>query len=141
MNFPDRKAFCDTSFFFASLAPEDANYERAGELLLFCTENALTLCTTWDVISETVTLLRYRANYKLAVQFLDTIKPSLLIVRYDDSVRQTAEKVFRKLTRDRRLSYCDAVSYVVVTGILGSVSSLSFDKDFRSLGLTVYPAL
>jgi len=140
VNFPDRKAFCDTSFFFAALVPEDANYERAGDILDFCLENALTLCTTWDVISETVTLLRYRASYRLAAQFLDTVKPKLLIVRYDDSVRLAAEKVFRKLSRDRRLSYCDAVSYVVVTGILGGISSLSFDKDFRSMGLTVYPA-
>jgi predicted nucleic acid-binding protein len=140
LNFPDRKAFCDTSFFFASLVPEDVNYERAGDILVFCKENALTLCTTWDVISETVTLLRYRASYKLAVRFLDTVKPALLIVRYDDSVRQAAEKVFRKLGRDKRLSYCDAVSYVVVTSVLGGVPSLSFDKDFRSLGLTVYPA-
>ncbi len=139
MNFPDRKAFCDTSFFFASLVAEDANYERAGDILIYCKENALTLCTTWDVISETVTLLRYRANYRLAVQFLDAVKPSLLIVRYDDSVRQAAEKVFVKLGRDKRLSYCDAVSYVVVTGILRGVPSLSSDKDFRGLGLTVYP--
>jgi predicted nucleic acid-binding protein len=83
VNFPDRKAFCDTSFFFASLVPEDVNYERAGDILAFCKENALTLCTTWDVISETVTLLRYRASYRLAMQFLDTIKPALFVVRYD----------------------------------------------------------
>jgi predicted nucleic acid-binding protein len=140
VNFPDRKAFCDTSFFFASLVPEDVNYERAGDILAFCKENALTLCTTWDVISETVTLLRYRASYRLAMQFLDTIKPALLVVRYDDSVRQAADKIFRKLGRDKRLSYCDAVSYVIVTGILGNIPSLSFDKDFRAMGLTVYPA-
>ena len=73
------------------------------------------------------------------MQFLDIIKPALLIVRYDDSVRQAVEKVFRKLGRDKRLSYCDAVSYVVVAGMLAGVPSLSFDKDFRSLGLTVYP--
>ena len=140
MNFPDRKAFCDTSFFFASLVPDDVNYERAGDILVFCKDNALTFCTTWDVISETVTLLRYRANFGLAVQFLDAVKPLLLIVRYDDSVRQTAEKVFRKLGKDKRLSYCDAVSYVVVTSLLGNIPSFSFDKDFRALGLTVYPA-
>lgn len=140
MTFSDRKAFCDTSFFFASLVADDSNYERAGDILAFCKENALTLCTTWDVISETVTLLRYRADYKLAVQFLDAVKPALLIVRYDESVRQAAEKVFRELGRDKRLSFCDAISYVVVTTILDGVPSLSFDKDFRSLGLTVYPA-
>ncbi len=140
MNFPDRKAFCDTSFFFASLVPEDANFERAGDILAFCNKNALTLGTTWDVISETVTLLRYRANYRLAVQFLDIVRPALLIIRYDESVRHAAEKVFRKLGKDKRLSFCDALSYVVVAGILDDIPILSFDKDFRSLGLTVYPA-
>lgn len=40
----------------------------------------------------------------------------------------------------KRLSFCDAISYVVVSGLLGGVPGLSFDKDFRSLGLTVYPA-
>lgn len=139
MNFPDRKAFCDTSFFFASLVPEDVHYEQAGDILVFCKESAITLCTTWDVISETVTLLRYRANFRLAVQFLEAVKPSLFIVRYDDSVRQAAEKVFSKLGRDKRLSYCDAVSYVVVSSILDGIPSLSFDKDFRGMGLTVYP--
>jgi predicted nucleic acid-binding protein len=139
VNFPDRKAFCDTSFLFASLVPEDTNYEQAGEILEHCKENALTLCTTWDVISETVTLLRYRANYRLALQFLEDIKPTLLVIRYDDAVRQTAEKIFRKLGKNKRLSYCDAISYVVVAGMLANIPSLSFDKDFRGLGLTVYP--
>lgn len=140
MNFPDRKAFCDTSFFFAALVPEDVNFERAEDILVFCKDNAITLCATWDIISETITLLRYRASYELSVRFLDTVKPALLMVRYDDSVRQAAEKVFRKLGRDRRLSYCDALSYVAVTGILGGIPILSFDKDFRALGLITYPA-
>ena len=36
--FPGPRAFCDTSFFFASLCPRDVNYERAGEILkdAFC---------------------------------------------------------------------------------------------------------
>ncbi len=53
-------------------------------------------------------------------------------------MRQAAE-VVKKLGRDKRLSYCVAVSYVVVTGILGGIPSLSFDNDFRGMGLTVYP--
>jgi predicted nucleic acid-binding protein len=97
LNLLGNKAFCDTSFFFASLCPEDSNYEKAESLLQDCRDNAVTLCTTWDVISETVTLLRYRASYKLAVQFLEIIKPSLFIVRYDDSIRISAEEIFKKI--------------------------------------------
>lgn len=139
MILPQNKAFCDTSFFFASLCPEDTNYDTAGKLLEFCRENKVVLYTTWDIISETVTLLRYRADYNAAVEFLDTVKPSLNIVRYEDSVRAAAEEVFRKLSKDKKLSFCDALSYVVITHMLEHVPGLSFDKDFRSLGLTVYP--
>jgi predicted nucleic acid-binding protein len=95
--------------------------------------------TTWDIISETVTLLRYRASYNIAVKFLDDVKPTLFIVLYDDSVRIVAEKVFKKLSRDKRLSFCDAISFVVITHLLDNIPCFTFDKDFRSLGLTVYP--
>ncbi len=114
--------------------------DRAGDILAECQEQAVTLHTTWDVVSETVTLLRYRASYKTAVQFLDVIKPSLAIVRYDDSTPvRAAEEVFKKLSKDKKLSYCDALSFVIITGLLDNMSCLTFDNDFRSLGLTVYP--
>ncbi len=91
MILPQNKVFCDTSFFFASLAPDDSNYDRAGELLEHCKNNSVILHTTWDIICETVTLLRYRASYDLAVTFLEQIKPALLIARYNDSVRKAAK--------------------------------------------------
>ncbi len=139
MSLPQNKAFCDTSFFFASLCPEDSNYNRAGEILESFRENKIPLYTTWDIISETITFLRYRASYKLSMEFLDTVKPSLNIVRYNDSVRTAAEEIFKKLSRDKTLSFCDAISYVVITHMLENMPCFSFDKDFRNLGLLVYP--
>ena len=139
MNFPQGRAFCDTSFFFASLYPGDTNYDRAGDILAECREQSVTLHTTWDIVSETIALLRYRASYKTAVQFLDVIKPTLAIVRYDDLVRSAAEEVFRKFSKDKKLSYCDALSFVIITDLLDSMSCLTFDRDFRNLGLMVCP--
>jgi predicted nucleic acid-binding protein len=139
VNFPQSRVFCDTSFFFASLYPGDTNYDRAGDILAECREQAVTLHTTWDIVSETITLLRYRAGYKTAVQFLDVIKPALAIVRYDDSVRAAAEEIFKKLSKDKKLSYCDALSFMIITRLLDNTPCLTFDSDFRSLGLTVYP--
>lgn len=139
MNLPQNKAFCDTSFFFASLSPDDSNYSRAGEILEFFRENKISLYTTWDIISETITLLRYRASYKLSVEFIDVVKPSLHIVHYNDSVRMAAAEIFKKLSRDKRLSFCDSISYVVITHMFENMPCFSFDSDFRSLGLTVYP--
>ena len=139
MILPQRKVFCDTSFFFASLCPDDTNYNKAEELLKYCVEYAVTLFTTHDVISETVTLLRYRSSYSMAVKFLDVVKPDLAVVLYDDSVRTAAEDVFKKLAKDKRLSLCDAISYVVITHMLENIPCFTFDRDFRGLGLTVYP--
>lgn len=139
MNLPQNNVFCDTSFFFASLCPDDSNHDRAVKLLEYCTEHKIVFYTTWDIISETITLLRYRAGYDLSVQFIDIVRPELLIVAYDDSVRLEAEKVYKKLSRDKRLSFCDSVSYVIITDILDNIPCLTFDKDFRSLGLMVYP--
>lgn len=139
MIFSPSRAFCDTSFFFASLSPDDTNHDRTRKMLTECQEQSITLYTTWDIISETVTLLRYRADFRTAVQFLEVIKPALAVVRYDDSVRAAAEEVFKKFSRDKKISFCDAISFVVITRLLDDIPCLTFDRDFRSLGLAVYP--
>lgn len=137
IEFSGHRVFCDTSFFFASLYPKDVNYERAGQILKDALSQEISLYTTWDIISETATLLLYRVNSKAAIRFLDEIKPALSIAYYDDSVRKEAEQVFRLLSKDKKLSFCDAISYVVVKTILKDIVCLSFDEDFHSLGLTV----
>jgi len=65
------------------------------------------------------------------------VKPGLRIVSYGDLVRDEAERIFRQYGRERRLSFCDAISFVVITALLDHMPCLSFDEDFRSLGLTV----
>ena len=137
IRFPGNQAFCDTSFFFASLYPRDINYERAGQILSEALVQKVLLWTTWDIISETTTLLLYRFNSRAAIRFLDEIKSSLNIIYYDDSVRQETERVFRLFTKDKRLSFCDAISYVVLTTVLKDIVCISFDEDFSRLGLNV----
>lgn len=129
--------FCDTSFFYACLDSRDTNSARAR---VFLQEAVATTCLfycTWDIISETATLLRYRCTYSRAMRFLDEVKPTLRVVPYDDSVRSQAEDVFRRLGKDKKLSFCDALSFVVVTTLLNGMPCLSFDRDFKRLGLTV----
>jgi predicted nucleic acid-binding protein len=137
IKFPASQAFCDISFFFASLYPKDINYERAGQILSEALIKKILLCTTWDIISETVTLLLYRFNSRAAIRFLDEIKPTLSIIYYNDSVREEAERIFRLFSKDKKLSFCDAISYVVVKTILKDIFCLSFDEDFSRLGLNV----
>lgn len=93
--------------------------------------------STWEVVSETLTLLTYRLHPQAATGFLDTMKPVLSLVPITDVIRAEAEQVFRRHVRSRRLSFCDAISFVVVTTLLGNIPCLSFDEDFKALGLTV----
>ena len=115
MAFPER-VFCDTSFFYACLDSKDANHARAGVLVTESASAGTALYTTWDIVSETATLLRYRRNFQ-----------------------EEAEQIFTTYGRDHRLSFCDAISFVVVTMLLDHSPCFTFDEDFRRLGLTVLP--
>ena len=131
------RLFCDTSFFYACLDSGDVNHVRAVELTDEAAASAAILCTTWDIVSETITLLRYRKDYRAALTFLEEVKPHLTIVDYGTGVREEAEAIFRRYGRSRRLSFCDAISLVMVTTLLDHMPCLAFDTDFRRLGLTV----
>jgi predicted nucleic acid-binding protein len=138
MALPSR-LFCDTSFFYACFDRRDVNHQSAGELSENAAVSGSRLYVTWDIISETLTLLRYRRTHREALTFLTEIKPHLHIVNYGDAMRTEAEQIFRRYSRDHRLSFCDAISFVVVTTLLDNVPSVAFDRDFRALGLTVIP--
>ncbi len=129
--------FCDTSFFYACFDPKDVNHLQAQVVISDAASSGTRFSTTWDIVSETVTLLRYCHNYRAALIFLDDIKPELHMVHYGDRVRVEAEQVFRQYGRDHRLSFCDAISFIIVTTLLDHMPCLAFDEDFRGLGLTV----
>jgi len=131
------RVFCDTSFFYACLDPKDVNHGHAQALIAEAAEAETALWVTWDIISETATRLRYRRHFRAALAFLVEVKPGLHILDYGDRVRDEAERVFRQYGRDHRLSFCDAIFFVVVTSLLDHVPCLAYDEDFRNLGLTV----
>jgi predicted nucleic acid-binding protein len=133
------RLFCDTSFFYACFDQRDVNHQRAQVLSADAASSASRLYVTWDILSETLTLLRYRRTYRDALTFLTEVKPDLHIVNYGEAVRTEAEQIFRRYGRDHKLSFCDAISFVVVTTLLNGMVSLAFDRDFRGLGLPVIP--
>jgi len=77
--FPGR-VFCDTSYFYACADTDDMHHRRALELAAEAASRRTQLWTTWDVISETVTLLRYRHSSAAAIGFLDDVKPGLHVM-------------------------------------------------------------
>jgi predicted nucleic acid-binding protein len=113
----------------------DEHHRRAAEILAGCLETGTRFYTTWDVISETVTLLTCRYDSRAGVEFLDEVKPGLAIVPTTEALLKAAEAVFRREAPRRRLSFCDAISCVVVATVLRDIPMLTFDADFARLGL------
>lgn len=132
------RVFCDTSFFYSCLEPRDVFHRRGVELTTQAKDAGTMLASTWDVVSETLTLVRYRCGYAAALDFLDNVRPSLHLVLYGHETRANAEELFRRYAKTRRLSFCDAISIVVVTTLLDNIPCLSFDLDFPALGLKVF---
>ena len=129
--------FVDTSFYYASLDPQDPHHERARELNMLISQKRLVLISSWEVIVETVTLLRIRHNYQAAITFIRHVLPHLQIMTLDVKSRAQALVLFEKLSRDKHLSLCDVISYLLVTEHLNHIPCLAFDDDFKKLGLNV----
>lgn len=132
-----RDVFADTSFWFAALEPDDLNHVRAGALLKAAQKRRARFHCTREIISETLTLLRYRSGARTAIVFLDEVFPTIDISKADERAYETAIEVWRRLAPRRRLSFCDALSFVIVRSVLDNMPCLAFDRDFRALGLTV----
>lgn len=65
------------------------------------------------------------------------VKPKLNIIWPEPDLDVKAEKLFEKLSKDKKLSYCDVISFIVIKEILDNIPCATFDSDFRTLGLTV----
>jgi predicted nucleic acid-binding protein len=135
--FFSRDAFVDTSFWFAALDARDRNHAPAERLAEAANNERVRFHTTREVVSETLTLLRYRTGARASLIFLDDVVPTLHVIDATAELHSIAQAVFRKLAPHRRLSYCDALSFVVVRRILKDAQCLAFDRDFRALGLAV----
>lgn len=131
------KVFCDTSFFYSHLDINEATHSKAKDIIDHCIQKKIQFYVTWEIISETITLLRYRLSYAGAVRFIDEIIPVLNIINLDVNTKNEALSLFKKHSRDKKLSYCDIVSYLVATKILNNIPCLAFDVDFERLGLIV----
>ena len=129
--------FADTSFFYAVLDRRDRDHLAASRLAQFVQERQIPLITTWEIIVETVTLLRYRYSYRGATTFINKVLPQLNVFYLDAESRAKAVHAFLKLSRDKEISLCDTISYIIITEHLNFIPCLTFDDDFRQLGLIV----
>jgi predicted nucleic acid-binding protein len=130
------RVFLDSSFLVALYGTGDTMHPRALELLADAEAAGSELCTIWDCVSESMTVLRRHFGYRAACALADSLD-DLTMVTYDTSHRIEAVRRFRRRARKRPLSFVDVLCSVVISEVLGGAPAMSFDRDFASLGLTV----
>ena len=130
-----KEVYCDASFFIALFSKKDTKHRRALELFKEIKGNRIAIHTCWFVISETMTVLLYQYGYSEAVAFNQSV--DLYKIYYPtESQHHQAIAIFNLFGKDRKISFVDALSKVLISGELENIPALSFDKDFKTLGLT-----
>jgi len=127
--------YCDASFFVALFSKKDSKHKRALELFKEIKKYRVLIYTSWFGISETMTVLLYRYGYSEALTFNKSID-LYKILNSSEAQHRQAITLFNVFARDRKISFVDALSYTLITEKLGGMPVLSFDEDFRTLGLT-----
>jgi predicted nucleic acid-binding protein len=130
------RLFLDSSFLIALFGRQDSLHPRAVELLEEADRAGSELCTLWDCLSEALTILRRHFGYRAACALANSL-PDLTLVTYDTSHRLEAVQRFKRVARSQAVSFVDVLCAVVVERELRGAPALSFDRDFRKLGLTV----
>jgi predicted nucleic acid-binding protein len=131
------RLFLDASFLVAVYGIEDAMHARAVELLREADRAGSRLHTTWDCISEALTILRRHFGHRAACALANGVH-HLTIVTCDTSHRLEALADFKRFSRGRRaISFVDVLCAVMIRRELAGSPALSFDRDFANLGLTV----
>ena len=130
-----KAVYCDASFFIGLFSKKDTKHRRALELFEEIKENRLVICTCWFVLSEAMTLLLYRYGYSEALAFTNSID-LYRVVDCRESQYHEAVALFKLFGKDRKISFVDALSHVIIKELLHDVPAISFDKDFRTMGLT-----
>lgn len=95
-------------------------------------------CVTSDyVVSETYTGLLYLSGYKSAALFDADVKTDTFVIeRVDEARFWRAREVFLKFNRDKKWSFVDCTSYVLMKELkMGLV--FTFDRDFEQMGFEV----
>ncbi|MBW2339944.1 MAG: PIN domain-containing protein, partial [Deltaproteobacteria bacterium] len=127
--------YCDASFFVALFSKRDSKHKRALELFKGIKESRIVIHTSWFIISEAMTVLLCQYGYSEALTFNQSID-LYRVYHSTESQHHQAIALFNLFGKDRKISFVDALSRILISGELKNMPALSFDKDFKALGIT-----
>ena len=137
-----REIFVDTSAWVAIEDAADANYLDAldfKDMLI----NTYHLVTSSSVLDESYTLMLMNTGYLRTVSFKRTIDlmaeaAILTVVHVSESMEQAAWTVFERFNVDKRWSFTDCTSKVIMEQ-RGIHEVFAFDRHFDQMGFTRKP--
>lgn len=130
----------DTSVLCALNNPKDQYTAIATQLSKKVNEAKLLPVTTDYVIDEASTLLltRARSGFLYANNLLENVIESNLfeVIWINKQKFYAAVKVFKRFNQDKRWSFTDCTSYVVMKE-LGIKTAFTFDENFKEMGFEI----
>lgn len=112
-------------FFIALFLKKDTQHRRALELFKEIKQNRIAIHTSWFVISEAMTVLLYQYGYSEALVFNQSID-LYEIFHSTESRHHQAIALFNLFNEDRKISFVDALSRIIITGELKNMPAISF---------------
>ncbi len=133
-----KQLFIDSSAWLALESSRDQYHDIA---LAFAQKEARQfqwVTTNW-ILSETVTLLRRRANHAVAIRFMERLRASkkLRIVRIETPHEELAWVIFKRYN-DKDFGFVDCTSLAIME-IHGINHAFTFDHHFRQFGYDTLP--
>jgi len=126
--------FADSSGFISAFDRRDPGHEKAAREWRRISREGESILTTALVLAETVTHLRRRGGWEMAVRVGETIlrSPAIEVFCPGREILDAAWREFRR-SADPRLSLCDALSFVLMRD-RGIAAALTFDRHFVAAG-------
>ena len=127
--------FADSSFYIAIAISTDPHHSKASE---FATIVKNQVCTSEDVLKETLTIVSQRLGKAQSIEFYDTLLPTTEIIPVTQNRYDIGLDLFLnpKLQKDISLIDCTTAA---ICNELKIKRILTFDPHFKSLNLTPLP--
>lgn len=136
------KIFVDASAWISYFGSDQPKHISIKNLIKQFIKDGIVICTSNDVIDETVTRLIYDTNIKIAEEFINFIKNSiqtnsLVQLWVDEQIQAEAFEILVKFA-EHKLSLTDATT-VVLMKRFNIDSIISLDSDFTKIGIKTLP--
>ena len=137
-----RNIFIDTGAFLAMADPQDS-FREAAVSFYRQLPAATTRISSWAVIAESYTWLRYHLDGLKARTWLQRIDEAqdtgiLRLCYPDPNLDQRARRILQRMT-DQTLSYTDALSIGICQAQTDVDAVFAFDHRMALTGLPVFP--